>query len=209
MNIDFKWNQDTLIAIGASRSGKSDFVKQVIKPCKRMIVLDSNHEYAERYGLKKVKNPLQVTLNSALQASDYTLSTLNKFIIASRQFTNCLIVFEDIDLFLKNVPETQAKNLQINGRHQGLGQIIVSHRLVGLPLLMIQKADYLVMWKVPKMLEKNENDKWRSSIPTIDLHSQLSTHSKIVYRMKSEVAKPIHLDQCNCAECILERSGNA
>lgn len=201
IKIRFNWNQDTLIAVGASKSGKTRFVKNLIKGCNRMIVLDTNYEYANLFKLKAVKNPLDIQVNTALQTVDYSLKTLNNFIIASRRFTDCLVIYEDIDLFLKNVPPDELRAFQINGRHQNLGQIGISHRLIGLPLLMLQKADYLAIWKISALLGQNDVQKYRTAIPTLDLHKQLSRHSKIIYKMDSDVAIPIFYDKCSCEGC--------
>ncbi|AFU58500.1 hypothetical protein Ngar_c15670 [Candidatus Nitrososphaera gargensis Ga9.2] len=129
----FRWNKDLCCLIHDRESGKTtvalDLAKRV--PKTKIIVLNSNFEHAYRDIAYKIVKP-----------KFYTTEILDAFIKYLRQHVNVLGIIDDIDLY-KPQYSMQLESLAINGRHQNVGLIIMSRRVVGLPKTFCKCVDLL------------------------------------------------------------------
>lgn len=197
MKAEIYWNKSKLLFIGASGMGKTSFLIQYLKGCQKIkgfscIALDSNFEYSTRLNLKPLRNIIDVRPNTALQSVDTDIKALNNFIMMCRRYTNQLIILEDIDLFLAGTgaPPEQLKNLMVNGRHQGLGFCATSKRLVGLPKLILQQADYITIFRCGPFTQK-DFDNYKDVIPNLEDIKTLTPHEYILYRVDNQTALPL------------------
>jgi len=138
----FRWNKDLCCVIHDRESGKTTLVagggeppaiewltKNV--PKTKIIVLNSNFEPRYREIAQKIVKP-----------RFYTTEILDEFIKYLRTHVNVLGIIDDIDLY-KPQYSMQLESLAINGRHQNVGLIMLSRRVIGLPKTFCKCVDLL------------------------------------------------------------------
>jgi len=110
----------------------------------------------------------------------------------ARRHTNQHLIFEDIDLFLAGTgaPPEQLKNLMINGRHQNLGFSCTSKRLIGLPKLILQQADYVVVFRLG-VFTQSDLDNYKDVMPNVEVVKGLRPYEYILYRVDNQIALPL------------------
>jgi len=158
--IEFKWNFDTLGLISKKQSGKSTFIKKLIRniPRDKIFILDSNLEYKD-LGLNRVV------------PNSYDSVMLDKFILYCRKYTNILMIIEDADLYFSSAhPTEEFKKLLINGSHQNIGVIYTSKRPLGIPKLLLTETTLLF---VGNFSIRNDIEYLRSIFDKADLIKEL------------------------------------
>ena len=133
--IQFRYNYDIIAIVSKSQSGKTTLIKNIILngvPDEDVLVLDTNYEY-DSY--TNVYQPVR----------SYT-SELDKFIVKSRTMKNKVMVLEDLDGFRPR-KSREFYDFIIHGRHQNMGAIWVSRRVLGLQKELITNSDYLILSK--------------------------------------------------------------
>lgn len=131
----WRWNYDLACVIADREGGKTTLALDLCKniPKGKIIVLNSNYEPKYKEIAGKIVKP-----------QFYTTETLDKFIKYLRSHVNALGIIDDIDLY-KPQYSMQLESLAINGRHQNIGLIILSRRIIGLPKTFLQCVDLLYM----------------------------------------------------------------
>lgn len=184
--MDFSYNSETLIVIGASGTGKTTILKPIIEAIDRKIILDTDAEYPN--------SGSEIKVNSIYRPKAYDPNELEMFVSKCRAFYDFCMIIEDVDAYginEFNVPSL--KVVQVNGRHQAIGQIITSRRITGLPMLMLMKAKYLIIFGISKMFKSRaEYTNYIEFIPTLDYHFNFVPHEYVIYEMRLDVATPIY-----------------
>jgi hypothetical protein len=141
----------TFIVVGAPGQGKSEFVKEAIRPC-RSWVFDVQNEYGMR-----TKYPGQKALGfsdnpNADQAryvpkSMYLNEDVKRFMeIAYRKRDTC-VVFEEATIFLEGRQDKIVKTLIVNRIHSGNVYYFLFHSINSIPPRIMEMCNYVVLHK--------------------------------------------------------------
>jgi hypothetical protein len=126
------YNRDYIEIFAPKNSGKTYFMKALIKTFKKVIILDTNGEYADT-GLK--------TIEPKEYSNDYLDMFLNEEI---RTENNFFLVIDDIDVYNPSKSQ-ELKKLLANSRHKGMGMGIISRRPKRIDAVLIMNANYLLL----------------------------------------------------------------
>ncbi len=132
---------DFLLFVGRKNAGKTYFASQIIKhlKTKRIIIVDTNKDFSKIPELRKYCIYL-----------DPTADALSEFIKKMRRInangdyaiSNILLIIDDIDMYGKPINNDDLRGLAYNGRHQGIGLIMIARRPVYFETLLMN-TDYL------------------------------------------------------------------
>jgi hypothetical protein len=136
--VKFAYNKDALLVIGKSGSGKTkNVVMPIIAkiPKEKLFVLDPNYEYG------------YLPAGHYIRPLNYSPEYLDEFLVGFRRsHMDCLLVIEDLDLYEPRGSQELIRAC-INFRHQNIGLIMVSRRILGLPKVLVMKANYLAIFR--------------------------------------------------------------
>ncbi len=129
--MNFRYNSDCIGIIGASQQGKTFLAKQIISN------IDKNKVYV-------IENAFNFSGNRINVPKPYSPKNLDEAIRKFRKLYDKLFVIDDVD----NYVPYQSKEftaLAIDGRHQNLGLIYISHRVKGIDKRVLFNTDYLFL----------------------------------------------------------------
>ncbi len=136
--MNFRFNYDALLVCGKSGAGKTtNLIKPLIAsvPRSKVFVVDSNFEFPNLPPENRIR-PL-----------DYSAKWLDSFISDfRRKHIDCLLIIEDLDMF-DPLQSKELKKLCVNGRHQNIGLIVVSRRILGIPKVVVMKMRYIAIFR--------------------------------------------------------------
>ena len=123
---------------GKSGSGKTrNVVMPVVSkiPVQRLYVVDANYEYRN------------LPAGHRIIPAYYSAEWLDSFILEfRRKHVNCCLVIEDLDMFSPRQSEELIR-LSVNCRHQNIGLVLVSRRILGLPKVLVMKVTYMAIFR--------------------------------------------------------------
>ena len=139
-NISIRYNSSNIAFLGKKQSGKTYFVKFLIKniPKEKVYVLDTNRSFSSEYKHRFITNT-------------FTPAILDKFIRVvlseneggKRQF---LTVLDDIDVYTP-LASSLFQSFNINSRNNGIGVFWTAKRPKRVSLIIFENADYLFLGK--------------------------------------------------------------
>jgi hypothetical protein len=136
------WKHNCLL-VGKMMSGKTYQTKNLLKsaPKDRIIVLDA-HANEGTY------SKLCIQENIIAAEKPYNSEWVDKTIKKAYQNYHAVVVFDDIDLFIKYPNDCESlKDFFIDGRHQELAAIVQSKRPTYLDKRIIQNCRYVFIFK--------------------------------------------------------------
>ena len=134
MSVNFRYNYDSILFLGASGSGKTTLARKLIglAPAARTFIVDSNFEYPNN--------------SNRIRPNDYSSKWLDSFIrdFRSKHF-NCLLVIEDLDLD-NPMASKELSKWAANGRHQNIGLLLMARRPMLLPKVLLMKMQFFAIF---------------------------------------------------------------
>jgi len=171
-NINIKYNTSNIAFLGRKNSGKTYFLKFLIKdmPKDKVYILDSNRVFSSEYKHRFITNT-------------YTPDILDKFLDlvlkdnegGKRQF---LVVMDDVDVYTP----LNSKNFQsfnINSRNNGIGVFWTAKRPRRVSLVIFENADYLFLGR--GLLNSDLDYISNSFDINRDMYSKLNEYEFLVY----------------------------
>jgi hypothetical protein len=141
----------TFIVIGAPGQGKSEWVKEAIRPC-RSWVFDVQNEYGSRTKYQGQK-PLYFSDNpNATQAryvpkSMYLREDVKRFMELAYFKKDTHVVFEEATIFLQGSMDDMVKTLIVNRIHSGNVYHFLFHSINSVPPRIMEMCNYVVLHK--------------------------------------------------------------
>ncbi len=165
LKLNFKYNYDFMLLFGRKHSGKTYFTSYLLQRLNpnQVIIIDTNGDFQKA-------NP---QLANRCIRIPYTQQALIDIIQKIREnYTNMLIIIDDIDAYgLANQNEA-LQGLAINGRHKGLGLIAIARRPINMNLLL-NNADFVLLGYGLKLKDWQYIDDNYRDIPNIELNYKM------------------------------------
>lgn len=137
MDFEFYYNEDIIGFVGRKTTGKTYLTKSLLKlvPKEKVYILDSREQYTD-YPNRTVP-----------KLNETNVTALNSFIDSMYSHTDCLAVFDDLDLYIKypNESEKLANFFIDAGSKSKIGGIWHSKRLAYIDTRAITESKYLVI----------------------------------------------------------------
>ncbi|MBU1172987.1 MAG: hypothetical protein KKD44_25785 [Proteobacteria bacterium] len=153
MSIEVR-SDDVVVICGKRRSGKSHFMKELIKGFKRRIIYDLNWEH-EDLGLvvrstKVLREGWKSGINHVVyQPINTDESDFEKFIETVWTFHDVCLIIEELEKYAKPHHMPRAlKHLVDVGRHHGIGLVCTARRISMLSADIPFNADHIFVFKV-------------------------------------------------------------
>lgn len=135
----------TILIIGMTGEGKSDFVKHFIQG-RNCLVFDVQNEYGERTKYPD-QIPLNLPTNTMLPRSRYIGGNFKEFTKLVRTKRNTICVFEEATMFLQGKLGNDTVQLMINKMHTGNVYLFLFHSISSVPPRIMQLVDYVVLYR--------------------------------------------------------------
>jgi len=158
-----------IILIGRKHEGKSTFIRKYIKG-KRCLLFDVNNEYKD------------MQTDTRKSVSRMTELDHMKFIRLCNEKRNTVCVFEDGTGFLGGRMESEFKKSFVSTRHTGNVNIYVFHSISAAPPMMLELADYIVLYRTNDERKRVEQ-KFPSLLSRYDKLQKASQFSYIVIKL--------------------------
>jgi hypothetical protein len=135
----------TIIVIGMTGEGKSEFVKQYINN-RNCLVMDIQDEYGARTKYPD-QVPINLSTNTSLPRSRYIGGDFNEYlrIVATKKNTVC--VFEEATMFLEGRIGRDMRKILINKMHTRNVYILLFHSISSVPPRILQLCNYVVLFR--------------------------------------------------------------
>jgi hypothetical protein len=139
------------IVIGATGSGKSEWVKETVRD-KRAFVFDVQNEYGSRTKYRGQK-PLNFSDNLNAMQSRYVPKSPRlkddamKFMEMCRTKRNTIIVFEESTIFFEGRTDDLTRTLIVNKIHTGNVYVFIFHSIAAVPPRIMQMCNFVVLHK--------------------------------------------------------------
>jgi hypothetical protein len=140
----------TFIVIGKPGSGKSEWVKELIRT-RRSFVFDVQNEYGQRTKYKG-QQPLGFSDNPNAERARYVPKSarlredVEKFMEMCRHKRDTNVVFEEATIFFEGRTGELTKTLIINRIHTGNVYYFVFHSIASVPPRIMQMASFVVLF---------------------------------------------------------------
>lgn len=119
------------IIVGAKGSGKSTFIKSLLKKVKdhnSLMIYDINDEYYDFY--------------------PYPFLDFDEFLFKSTLVSKCVIVFEEATIFLSTRSNSQdLKKLMVRSRHTKNFIFLVFHSIRSIPQYIFELSNFITIFK--------------------------------------------------------------
>lgn len=170
---------NTIIVIGMTGQGKSEFIKQYIGSNRNCLVFDVQNEYGS-----KPKYPGQRAINlssdTTKKRSRYIFQDFNGFVEIVKQKKNTICVFEEATMFLSGRIGMNVKEIMINKMFTKNVYIFVFHSIVDCPPGIMRISNYVVLYKTADV-EKAVKHKYEKLYPTfLELQKLPNGSNKII-----------------------------
>lgn len=137
---------NTIIIIGMTGEGKSEFVKKYIGKNRNCLVMDIQNEYGP-----KTKYPGQIPMNLSTNTKDrrsrYVGGDIREYskIVLTKQNTIC--VFEEATVFFQGATDRTIRSILINKMFTKNVYILLFHSINSLPPRFLELCNYVILYR--------------------------------------------------------------
>jgi hypothetical protein len=177
----------TYIVVGAPGSGKSEWVKELVRQ-RRSFVFDVQNEYGVRTKYKG-QVPLNFSDNpNAIQARYVPKSArikedAEKFMEMCRTKRDTVIVFEESTIFFEGRTNELTRTLMVNRIHTKNVYVFIFHSIAAIPPRIMQMSNFVVLHKTLDEDTSVANKYNRLFMPYLDLQQKPKGSRTIVKLM--------------------------
>lgn len=137
---------NTILVLGHTGQGKSEFVKEYIGTDKACLVMDIQDEYGSRTKYPGQK-AINLSTNNKERRSRYIGGDFKIYlnIVLSKRKTIC--VFEEATIFLEGRTMDTMRRVLVNKMFTQNVYVLCFHSICAVPPRILQLADYIVLYK--------------------------------------------------------------
>lgn len=155
-----------MIIAGNSGSGKTELALYFIRQAPRFLIVDSNLEIAIRLKMPYTMDLKKWNIETPIfYPQQYTTQMLDAMLRKARQFKNLLLFIDDLDLFSggQYYHGDEINRAMVNIRHQNIALILSMKRIVSIPYLIPQQANYVYLFSV-NALDFDALEQWQLTL---------------------------------------------
>ena len=156
---------NTIVVIGMTGEGKSEFIKKYIEK-RKCFVNDVQNEYGHRTKYPNQK-PILLSDNVMDARSRYIGGSFKEFMRLVETKRNTICVFEEATMFLQGAISKDMYKILINKMHTGNVYILPFHSIRKVPPGILDIANFVVLYRTADERELVEN-KYPSLLPVFD-----------------------------------------